>query len=77
MEGMHLLEIAPSLTQNSQEFNNSRPLSQRISIAQNAINTILPQLNSAIGEFNGKHPSAIYRRPSMGLIFRHWLLAIW
>ncbi|KAF8906113.1 glycoside hydrolase family 76 protein [Mucidula mucida] len=35
------------------KFSNSRPLSERISIAQAAINTILPQLNTATGEFNG------------------------
>ncbi|GLB43346.1 putative glycoside hydrolase family 76 protein [Lyophyllum shimeji] len=35
------------------KFSNSRPLSERISISQNAINAILPQLNSATGEFNG------------------------
>ncbi|TFK39568.1 endo-1,6-alpha-mannosidase [Crucibulum laeve] len=35
------------------KFSNSRPLSERITISQNAINTILPQLNSATGEFNG------------------------
>nr|GAT42694.1 glycoside hydrolase family 76 protein [Mycena chlorophos] len=35
------------------EFSNSRPLSQRITIAQTAINQITPQLNSATGEFNG------------------------
>ncbi|KAJ6468714.1 endo-1,6-alpha-mannosidase [Mycena vulgaris] len=35
------------------KFSNSRPLSERITIAQNAINQITPQLNSATGEFNG------------------------
>ncbi|KAJ7663952.1 endo-1,6-alpha-mannosidase [Mycena polygramma] len=35
------------------KFNNSRPLSQRITIAQNAINQMTPQLNSGTGEFNG------------------------
>ncbi|KAJ7036604.1 endo-1,6-alpha-mannosidase [Mycena alexandri] len=35
------------------EFSNSRTLAQRITIAQNAINQITPQLNSATGEFNG------------------------
>ncbi|KAJ7114063.1 endo-1,6-alpha-mannosidase [Mycena epipterygia] len=35
------------------KFNNSRPLSERITIAQNAINQMTPQLNSATGEFNG------------------------
>ncbi|KAJ7261979.1 endo-1,6-alpha-mannosidase [Mycena rebaudengoi] len=35
------------------KFSNSRPLSERIAIAQNAINQIMPQLNSATGEFNG------------------------
>ncbi|KAJ6621510.1 endo-1,6-alpha-mannosidase [Mycena sp. CBHHK59/15] len=35
------------------KFNNSRPLSERITIAQTAINQITPQLNSATGEFNG------------------------
>ncbi|KAF8211061.1 endo-1,6-alpha-mannosidase [Mycena galopus ATCC 62051] len=35
------------------EFNNSRPLSERITIAQDAINEMTPQLNSASGEFNG------------------------
>ncbi|KAF9564880.1 hypothetical protein CPC08DRAFT_218746 [Agrocybe pediades] len=39
---------------NWRKFNNTRPLSQRISIAQAAINTLVPsQLNSATGEFNG------------------------
>ncbi|KAJ6464144.1 endo-1,6-alpha-mannosidase [Mycena vitilis] len=33
--------------------NNSRPISQRIAIAQNAINQMTPHLNSATGEFNG------------------------
>ncbi|KAJ7498155.1 endo-1,6-alpha-mannosidase [Mycena galericulata] len=37
----------------SLEFNNSRTLSQRITIAQNAINQITPQLDSSTGEFNG------------------------
>lgn len=36
-----------------QKFSNSRPQSERISIAQNAINAIIPQLNSATGEFKG------------------------
>ncbi|KAF7371137.1 Glycoside hydrolase family 76 protein [Mycena sanguinolenta] len=35
------------------EFNNSRPLSERITIAQNAINEMTPQLDSSTGEFNG------------------------
>ncbi|EKM82207.1 hypothetical protein AGABI1DRAFT_119129 [Agaricus bisporus var. burnettii JB137-S8] len=35
------------------KFSNSRPLNERISIAQNGINTILPQLDGGIGEFNG------------------------
>uniref|UniRef100_A0A8H8CE62 Endo-1,6-alpha-mannosidase n=1 Tax=Psilocybe cubensis TaxID=181762 RepID=A0A8H8CE62_PSICU len=35
------------------KFNNSRPTSERISISQNAINTILPQLDSSTGQFNG------------------------
>ncbi|KAF5362450.1 hypothetical protein D9756_002730 [Leucocoprinus leucothites] len=35
------------------KFSNSRPVSERISISQNAINQILPQLNSGTGEFNG------------------------
>ncbi|EDR05181.1 endo-1,6-alpha-mannosidase [Laccaria bicolor S238N-H82] len=33
--------------------STSRPLSERISISQDAINSILPQLDSATGEFNG------------------------
>lgn len=36
-----------------QKFSNTRPLSERISISQDAINAILPQLNAATGEFNG------------------------
>ncbi|KAJ7230371.1 endo-1,6-alpha-mannosidase [Mycena pura] len=35
------------------KFNNSRPLSERITIAQNAINAMTPQLDAATGEFNG------------------------
>ncbi|KAJ7777129.1 endo-1,6-alpha-mannosidase [Mycena metata] len=35
------------------EFSNNRTLAQRITIAQNAINQMTPQLNSATGEFNG------------------------
>ncbi|KAJ6580792.1 endo-1,6-alpha-mannosidase [Mycena capillaripes] len=35
------------------KFSNSRALSERITIAQNAINQMTPQLNSATGEFNG------------------------
>ncbi|KAJ7902488.1 endo-1,6-alpha-mannosidase [Mycena leptocephala] len=35
------------------KFSNSRPVSERITIAQNAINQMTPQLNSATGEFNG------------------------
>ncbi|KAF8159936.1 endo-1,6-alpha-mannosidase [Crassisporium funariophilum] len=35
------------------KFSNSRPLSERISISQNAINAITPQLNANTGEFNG------------------------
>ncbi|KAJ7663970.1 endo-1,6-alpha-mannosidase [Mycena polygramma] len=35
------------------KFNNSRPVSERITIAQNAINQMTPQLNSATGEFDG------------------------
>lgn len=38
-----------------QEFSNSRPLDERVTISQNAINELLPQLNSATGEFNGEH----------------------
>ncbi|KAK0238387.1 endo-1,6-alpha-mannosidase [Armillaria nabsnona] len=34
-------------------FSNTRPYDERVSIAQTAINTILPQLNSATGGFNG------------------------
>ncbi|KNZ72534.1 Mannan endo-1,6-alpha-mannosidase DCW1 [Termitomyces sp. J132] len=33
--------------------SNSRPLSERITISQNAIDAILPQLGSGTGEFNG------------------------
>ncbi|KAJ7777112.1 endo-1,6-alpha-mannosidase, partial [Mycena metata] len=35
------------------KFNNSRPLSERITIAQDAIDQMTPQLNSSTGEFNG------------------------
>ncbi|KAK7046403.1 glycoside hydrolase family 76 protein [Favolaschia claudopus] len=35
------------------KFSNSRPKDERISIAQNAINQMTPQLNSGTGEFNG------------------------
>ncbi|KAJ7080774.1 endo-1,6-alpha-mannosidase [Mycena belliarum] len=35
------------------KFSNSRPKSERITIAQNAINQITPQLDSGTGEFNG------------------------
>ncbi|KAF9526516.1 endo-1,6-alpha-mannosidase [Crepidotus variabilis] len=35
------------------KFGNSRPLSERVSIAQNGINTILPQLNTGNAQFNG------------------------
>ncbi|KAJ7780086.1 endo-1,6-alpha-mannosidase [Mycena maculata] len=35
------------------EFNNSRPLAERITIAQDAINQITPQLDASTGEFNG------------------------
>ncbi|PPQ91191.1 hypothetical protein CVT25_001207 [Psilocybe cyanescens] len=35
------------------KFNNTRPTSERISISQNAINTILPQLDASTGQFNG------------------------
>ncbi|KXN83969.1 Mannan endo-1,6-alpha-mannosidase DCW1 [Leucoagaricus sp. SymC.cos] len=35
------------------KFSNNRTLGERVSIAQNGINAILPQLNSDIGEFNG------------------------
>lgn len=38
----------------SQKFSNERSLSDRISISVNAINTILPQLNSD-AQFNGKY----------------------
>ncbi|KAK0203181.1 endo-1,6-alpha-mannosidase [Desarmillaria ectypa] len=34
-------------------FSNSRPYDERVAIAQTAIDTILPQLNSATGEFSG------------------------
>ncbi|KAJ8509497.1 hypothetical protein ONZ45_g8340 [Pleurotus djamor] len=34
------------------KFSNSRPLSERVSIAQAAIDAILPQLNTANAEFN-------------------------
>lgn len=39
------------------KFSNTRPLAERITISQNAINTILPQLSSATGEFNGSWKS--------------------
>ncbi|KAK7031733.1 glycoside hydrolase family 76 protein [Favolaschia claudopus] len=35
------------------KFSNSRPKSERITIAQNAINQMTPQLNANTGEFNG------------------------
>ncbi|KAJ7065457.1 endo-1,6-alpha-mannosidase [Mycena amicta] len=35
------------------KFSNSRAKPERITIAQNAINAMTPQLNSATGEFNG------------------------
>ncbi|KAF4570070.1 hypothetical protein EYR40_009056 [Pleurotus pulmonarius] len=35
------------------KFSNTRPLNERISIAQAAIDAILPQLNTATAEFNG------------------------
>jgi len=35
------------------KFNNTRPLNERVTISQDAINAITPQLNTAIGEFNG------------------------
>ncbi|KAJ7147675.1 endo-1,6-alpha-mannosidase [Mycena crocata] len=35
------------------KFSNSRPVAERITIAQNAINQMTPQLNAATGEFNG------------------------
>ncbi|KAE9399367.1 endo-1,6-alpha-mannosidase [Gymnopus androsaceus JB14] len=35
------------------EFNNSRLLAERISIAEDAINTILPQLDASDASFNG------------------------
>ncbi|KAJ3575570.1 hypothetical protein NP233_g1008 [Leucocoprinus birnbaumii] len=35
------------------KFNNSRSVSERISISQNGINALLPQLNGGTGEFNG------------------------
>uniref|UniRef100_A0A0W0G1L0 Glycoside hydrolase family 76 protein n=1 Tax=Moniliophthora roreri TaxID=221103 RepID=A0A0W0G1L0_MONRR len=35
------------------KFSNDRPLEERISIAQNGINEILPQLDSSTAEFNG------------------------
>lgn len=39
------------------KFSNSRPLAERVAISQNAINAILPQLDSSTGEFNGMlHP---------------------
>ncbi|KAK0488498.1 endo-1,6-alpha-mannosidase [Armillaria novae-zelandiae] len=34
-------------------FSNSRPYDERVSIGQSAIDAIMPQLNSATGEFNG------------------------
>ncbi|KAJ7803171.1 endo-1,6-alpha-mannosidase [Mycena olivaceomarginata] len=36
-----------------QKFSNTRPIAERITIAQNAINQMTPQLNAATGEFNG------------------------
>ena len=38
----------------SQKFSNDRPLSDRISISVDAINTIIPQLNFD-AQFNGKY----------------------
>ncbi|KAF9525923.1 endo-1,6-alpha-mannosidase [Crepidotus variabilis] len=35
------------------KFSNSRPLPERVSIAQNGINGILPQLNTGNAQFNG------------------------
>ncbi|KAF7317604.1 Glycoside hydrolase family 76 protein [Mycena kentingensis (nom. inval.)] len=35
------------------KFSNTRSRDERITISQNAINAILPQLNAATGEFNG------------------------
>ncbi|KAK7033926.1 hypothetical protein VNI00_012550 [Paramarasmius palmivorus] len=36
------------------KFSNDRPLEERISIAQNGINEILPQLDSSTAEFTGE-----------------------
>ncbi|KIM38391.1 hypothetical protein M413DRAFT_447860 [Hebeloma cylindrosporum] len=38
---------------NWRKYSNSRPRSERVSIAQNAINAMQPQLNTGTGEFNG------------------------
>ncbi|KAJ7330438.1 endo-1,6-alpha-mannosidase [Mycena albidolilacea] len=35
------------------KFSNTRPIAERITIAQNAINQMTPQLDAATGEFNG------------------------
>ncbi|PFH53228.1 hypothetical protein AMATHDRAFT_137824 [Amanita thiersii Skay4041] len=54
-----LLALQPCVAQDLgvplswREFSNSRSLSQRISISQNAINAILPQLSQSTAEFNG------------------------
>ncbi|KAG7443350.1 uncharacterized protein BT62DRAFT_921866 [Guyanagaster necrorhizus] len=43
----------PRTTLSWKNFSNSRPYDKRVSIAQIAIDTILPQLDNATGEFSG------------------------
>ena len=45
-----------------QKPSTTRPLAERVSISQNAINAILPQLNSQTSEFNGVLTYAIAAR---------------
>jgi hypothetical protein len=47
------LYISSKIAFLSQKFSNNRPLSERISISVDAINTIIPQLNFD-AQFNGK-----------------------
>jgi hypothetical protein len=68
---VHRLDLTPVL----QEPNNSRDLPIRISLAQEGINAILPQLNSSTAQFNGESLFEMLLMLRINIQCRHRILA--
>jgi hypothetical protein len=55
-----------------QKSNNTHPIAERITIAQNAINQMTPKLNATTGEFNGASGSTEGARMLTALGIGYW-----